>query len=91
MLKVTGNGSIAARDGVTRQLPGPGVRFVTINKELEAKQNQIIRRLAGKVPVDKIIDEAYPTALSRFPTPVGKQKIPQGVGRRRGGGPTPGH
>ncbi|MDB6108298.1 MAG: hypothetical protein JWR69_48, partial [Pedosphaera sp.] len=47
----------------------------TINKKLAAKENQITKWLAEKAPTDKIIDEAYLTALSRFPSPVEKQKI----------------
>lgn len=47
----------------------------TINKKLEAKQNQIARWLAEKAPAEIIVEEAYLTALSRLPSPVEKQKI----------------
>ncbi|MDB6113026.1 MAG: hypothetical protein JWR69_4776 [Pedosphaera sp.] len=47
----------------------------TINKKLAAKENQITKWLAEKTPAEKIIEEAYLTALSRFPSPVEKQKI----------------
>jgi hypothetical protein len=47
----------------------------TINKKLAAKENQIARWLAENAPADKIIEEAYLTALSRFPSTVEKQKI----------------
>ncbi len=47
----------------------------TINKKLEAKGNAIDQWMAAKTPNDKIIDEAYLAALSRFPTRVEKQKI----------------
>jgi hypothetical protein len=47
----------------------------TINNKLEAKNNAIDKWLAAKTPNDKIVDEAYLTALSRFPTRDEKQKI----------------
>lgn len=46
-----------------------------INKKLEAKDNVIARWLKSKLPNDKIVEEAYLSALSRFPTRVEKQKI----------------
>ncbi|MDB6126012.1 MAG: hypothetical protein JWQ71_5005 [Pedosphaera sp.] len=47
----------------------------TINKKLEAKDNLIAKWLSNKMSPDKIVEEAYLTALARFPTPVEKQKI----------------
>jgi hypothetical protein len=47
----------------------------TINKKLEAKDNVIAKWIASNEPSEKVIDEAYLSALSRFPTKIEKQKI----------------
>lgn len=40
----------------------------TLNQKLSAKENRIGKLLAEKVPVPQIVDEAYISAFSRFPT-----------------------
>lgn len=47
----------------------------TINQKLQAKGNVIEQFLADKTPQDKIVDEAYLSALSRYPTEKEKQQI----------------
>jgi formylmethanofuran dehydrogenase subunit D len=47
----------------------------TINKKLEAKDNLIAKWIAAKMPPEKIVEEAYLTALARFPTATEKEKI----------------
>ncbi|EEF60703.1 DUF1549 domain-containing protein [Pedosphaera parvula] len=47
----------------------------TLNKKLEAKENIIAKWMADKIPADKIIEDAYLTSLSRFPTATEKQKM----------------
>src|SRR6185436_15376191 len=47
----------------------------TINKKLEAKECRVSQLLADKVSNEKIVEEAYLTALSRFPTPKEKGKF----------------
>ena len=46
----------------------------TINKKLSAKENRISRWLDAKTP-EKIIEEAYLTTLSRFPSDVEREKF----------------
>ena len=41
----------------------------TINKKLEAKDNLIGKWIANKTPPGKIVEEAYLSALSRYPHP----------------------
>ncbi|MSU21448.1 MAG: DUF1553 domain-containing protein [Pedosphaera sp.] len=47
----------------------------TVNKKLEAKGNVIERLLRDKTSSEKIVEEAYLSALSRFPTDVEREKI----------------
>jgi hypothetical protein len=47
----------------------------TINKKLQAKDNDISKVLGKKTPPEKILDHAYLTALSRFPTEPEKKKL----------------
>ena len=47
----------------------------TLNQKLMANENAIARLLADKVPPDKIVEEAYLSSLSRFPTAGEKKKI----------------
>ncbi len=47
----------------------------TVNDKLSAKGNRIERLLATGTPDEKIVEEAYLSAMSRFPTADEKQKI----------------
>ena len=47
----------------------------TINKKLEAKDSRVAKLLADKTPDEKLIEEAYLSALSRLPTAAEKEKI----------------
>ncbi|MBI3850634.1 MAG: DUF1553 domain-containing protein [Verrucomicrobia bacterium] len=47
----------------------------TINQKLEAKQNRIARLLANHTPLAGIIEEAYLSTVSRFPTDAEKTRI----------------
>ena len=47
----------------------------TINKKLETKDSRIAKLLAEKTPNEKIIEDAYLNALSRFPTASEKKNI----------------
>ena len=47
----------------------------TINKKLEAKNNRISKLLAAKAPDEKIVEEVYLGALSRFPSAAEKRKV----------------
>ncbi|MBI4658163.1 MAG: DUF1553 domain-containing protein [Verrucomicrobia bacterium] len=47
----------------------------TINQKLSAKGNRIEKLLAEKTSSEKIIEEAYLSALCRFPTEVEKTKL----------------
>lgn len=47
----------------------------TINKKLEAKNNAIANWIATKSPPGKIVEEAYLSALSRYPTKSEEDKI----------------
>ena len=47
----------------------------TINKKLEAKNNSVAKWLADKTPSGKIVEEAYLSALSRYPTKAEEDKI----------------
>jgi len=47
----------------------------TINQKLQWKGNVIDKFLADKTPQDKIVDEAYLSALSRYPTEKEKRQI----------------
>ncbi|HSU56498.1 MAG TPA: DUF1553 domain-containing protein, partial [Candidatus Dormibacteraeota bacterium] len=47
----------------------------TLNKKLAAKSNRISKLLEQQAPNEKIVDELYLCALSRFPMPTEKQKM----------------
>jgi hypothetical protein len=47
----------------------------TVNQKLEAKGNRIEKWLADKLPSGEIIEEAYLSTLSRFPTEAEKAKL----------------
>jgi hypothetical protein len=47
----------------------------TINKKLEAKNNNVTKLLAANTPDEKVVEEIYLAALSRYPTPAEKQKL----------------
>lgn len=47
----------------------------TINKKLEAKNNAIAKWITAKEPPGKIVEEAYLSALSRYPTKNEEAKI----------------
>jgi hypothetical protein len=47
----------------------------TINKKLEAKDSRISKLLAASTPNEKIIEDAYLGALSRYPTDAEKDKL----------------
>jgi hypothetical protein len=47
----------------------------TINQKLEAKGNRLERLLAANMTDAQIVDEAYLSALSRFPTEAEKHKL----------------
>ena len=47
----------------------------TINKKLSATDNQVAKWLASKTPPDKVIEDAYLCALSRYPTRSETEKI----------------
>ena len=47
----------------------------TINKKLESPNSQISKLLKGKTPDEKIVEELYLSALSRFPSQGEKEKI----------------
>ncbi|HKS37329.1 MAG TPA: DUF1553 domain-containing protein [Verrucomicrobiae bacterium] len=47
----------------------------TINQKLMAKENRIAKQLSEKMPLEKIIEEAYLSALSRQPSRAEKEKM----------------
>jgi Protein of unknown function (DUF1553)/Protein of unknown function (DUF1549) len=47
----------------------------TINEKLRAKGNRVEKLLAEKAPDEKIVEEAYLAALSRFPTGEEKRQL----------------
>jgi len=47
----------------------------TLNQKLTAKGNRIERLLADKTPLEKIVEEAWLSALSRYPSDDEKQKF----------------
>ena len=47
----------------------------TFNKKLEAKDNRIAKLLEANTPNEKIVEEVYLGALSRYPTKAEKEKI----------------
>jgi hypothetical protein len=46
-----------------------------LNDKLQAKGNRIDAWMTAKMPADKIVDEVYLTALSRYPTPDEKTRL----------------
>jgi hypothetical protein len=53
----------------------------TLNQKLTAKGNRLDQLLAAKTPPDAIIDEAYLSAYSRFPTASEKQQLMELLGK----------
>ena len=47
----------------------------TLNQKLEAKENAISKALAAKLPIERIVDDVFLGALSRFPSADEKAKI----------------
>jgi hypothetical protein len=47
----------------------------TLNQKLTAKGNRIEKLLADKTPVEQSIEEAYLSALSRYPSEEEKEKF----------------
>ncbi len=47
----------------------------TINQKLGAKENTISRQLAAKTPPEKILEDAYLSALSRYPTETERERM----------------
>ncbi len=47
----------------------------TINQKLSAKGNRLEKLLADKAPAEKIVEEAYLSSLSRFPSEPEKKKL----------------
>ena len=47
----------------------------TINQKLGAKENVISKQLAAKTPPEKIIEDAYLSALSRYPTETERERM----------------
>ena len=56
----------------------------TINKKLEAKDNVIAKWIDAKMPPEKIVEEAYLTALARLPTATEQDKIKKILGAADG-------
>ena len=53
----------------------------TINQKLAAKGSHVDQLLAAKAPDDKIVDDAYLSALSRLPTDAEKQQLISELGQ----------
>jgi hypothetical protein len=53
----------------------------TINQKLAAKGSRVEQLLTAKTPDDKIIEEAYLSALSRLPTDAEKQQLVSELGQ----------
>jgi hypothetical protein len=53
----------------------------TINEKLAAKGSRVEQSLAAKIPDDKIVEEAYLSALSRLPTDAEKQQLVDVLGQ----------
>ena len=49
----------------------------TLNQKLMAAQNVITRLLAEKTPPDKMLEQAYLSSFSRYPTKAEREKILQ--------------
>jgi hypothetical protein len=47
----------------------------TLNEKLSAKKNQIEKLLAAKMGPEKLLEEAYLSSLSRYPTDAEKKKL----------------
>jgi len=52
----------------------------TLNKKLTAKGNRLEKLLAEKIAPEKMIEEVYLSALSRYPTPPEKAKLMKAIG-----------
>ncbi|HYV31552.1 MAG TPA: DUF1553 domain-containing protein, partial [Candidatus Binatia bacterium] len=55
----------------------------TLNLKLSAKDNALAKLLTNQVPNEKIIEEAYLTSLSRFPTAAEKEKLMKALGEAK--------
>jgi hypothetical protein len=55
----------------------------TINQKLAAKGNRLEQMLAANTPHEKIIEEAYLAALSRFPSDTEKSKLLAALGETK--------
>jgi hypothetical protein len=51
----------------------------TLNQKLSAKGNRLERLVAESAPDEKVVEEAYLAALSRYPTPEEKEKLLQAL------------
>jgi hypothetical protein len=47
----------------------------TVNKKLQSPKGRVAKLLADKVPNDQLIEEAYLSALCRYPTTMEKERI----------------
>jgi hypothetical protein len=47
----------------------------TLNKKLTAKGNRLEKLIGDKVPLEKVVEEAYLSALSRYPSSEEKEKF----------------
>jgi hypothetical protein len=56
----------------------------TLNMKLQAKGNIIERLLKANTPDEKIVEEAYLAALSRFPTDQEKQPLVAALAAAKG-------
>ncbi|MDB6034139.1 MAG: hypothetical protein JWM16_4477 [Verrucomicrobiales bacterium] len=52
----------------------------TVNQKLSAKKNRITQLIADKTPPEKIIEEAYLSSLSRYPSPREKERFLKSFG-----------
>ena len=55
----------------------------TLNQKLSAKGNRLDKLLSEKPPPEKIVEEAYLSALSRFPTEAEKARIVRVIGEAK--------
>ncbi|MBI2928268.1 MAG: DUF1553 domain-containing protein [Verrucomicrobia bacterium] len=55
----------------------------TINQKLSAKNNRITKLLAAKLPTEKLVEEVYLAALSRFPSAAEKAALVKAVGEAK--------
>jgi hypothetical protein len=47
----------------------------SINEKLAAKENVISQQLSTKMPTDKLVENAYLSALSRYPTETERERM----------------